>query len=49
LSLSIGVISPFFSSLSVEKAEEEAVKIGLVNAPHMVSFAKSYIEKHRKK
>jgi uncharacterized protein (TIGR01244 family) len=33
----------------VEKAEEEAQKIGLVNAPHLVSFAKSYIEKHRKK
>jgi protein tyrosine phosphatase (PTP) superfamily phosphohydrolase (DUF442 family) len=33
----------------VEKAEEEAVKIGLVNAPHLVSFAKSYIEKHQKK
>jgi len=34
---------------AVEKAEEEAVKIGLVNAPHLVSFAKSYIEKHQKK
>jgi len=33
----------------IEKAEEEAVKIGLVNAPHLVSFAKSYIEKHQKK
>jgi protein tyrosine phosphatase (PTP) superfamily phosphohydrolase (DUF442 family) len=33
----------------VEKAEEEAVKIGLVNAPHLVGFAKNYIEKHRKK
>jgi uncharacterized protein (TIGR01244 family) len=33
----------------VEKAEEEAVKIGLVNAPHLISFAKNYIEKHQKK
>jgi uncharacterized protein (TIGR01244 family) len=33
----------------VEKAEEEAVKIGLVNAPHLISFAKSYIEKHKKR
>jgi hypothetical protein len=32
---------PFFPSLPVEKAEEEAVKIGLVNAPHLVSFAKN--------
>jgi len=49
LLLSIGVISPFLSSFSVEKAEEEVMKIGLVNAPHMVSLAKSYIEKHQKK
>lgn len=34
---------------SVEKAEEEAKKVGLVNAPHLVSFAKNYIEKHQKK
>ena len=34
---------------SVEKAEEEAKKVGLVNAPHLVTFAKDYIEKHRKK
>jgi len=33
----------------IEKAEEEAVKIGLVNAPHLVSFAKIYIEKRQKK
>ena len=33
----------------VEKAEEEATKVGLVNAPHLVSFAKNYIEKHQKK
>jgi hypothetical protein len=38
-----------FSSFSVEKAEEEATKVGLVNAPHLVSFAKNYIEKHQKK
>lgn len=31
-----------------EKAEEEAKKIGLVNAPHLVDFAKKYIEKHKK-
>jgi len=43
------LITPLFSSLSGEKAEEEAVKIGLVNAPHLVSFAKNYIEKHQKK
>jgi len=35
--------------MSVEAAEEEAKKIGLVNAPHLTEFAKSYIEKHRKK
>jgi protein tyrosine phosphatase (PTP) superfamily phosphohydrolase (DUF442 family) len=34
---------------SVEKAEKEAEKVGLVNAPHLVSFAKNYIEKHQKK
>jgi uncharacterized protein (TIGR01244 family) len=33
----------------VEKAEEEAKKVGLVEAPHLVSFAKSYIEKRQKK
>jgi hypothetical protein len=33
----------------VEKAEEEATKVGLVNAPHLVDFAKNYIEKHQKK
>jgi hypothetical protein len=47
--LFIGVITSFLSPLSDEKAEDEAVKIGLVNAPHLVSFAKSYIEKHQKK
>src|SRR5262245_61358440 len=34
---------------SIEKAEEEAKKVGLVEAPHLVSFAKSYIEKRQKK
>jgi uncharacterized protein (TIGR01244 family) len=34
---------------SVEKAEEEAKKVGLVDAPHLVSFSKNYIEKHQKK
>ncbi len=34
---------------TVEKAEEEARKVGLVNAPHLTEFAKNYIEKHRKK
>jgi uncharacterized protein (TIGR01244 family) len=34
---------------TVEKAEEEATKIGLRNAPHLVEFAKAYIEKHKKK
>src|SRR5262245_38854694 len=34
---------------SIEKAEEEAKKVGLVNAPHLTSFAKSYIERHSKK
>lgn len=31
-----------------EKAEEEAKKIGLVNAPHLVEFARGYIERHKK-
>lgn len=34
---------------TIEKAEEEATKIGLVNAPHLTEFAKKYIETHRKK
>ena len=32
-----------------EAAEEEAKKVGLREAPHLVEFARSYIEKHRKK
>jgi protein tyrosine phosphatase (PTP) superfamily phosphohydrolase (DUF442 family) len=35
--------------MTLEAAEEEAKKIGLVNAPHLTEFAKNYIEKHRKK
>jgi protein tyrosine phosphatase (PTP) superfamily phosphohydrolase (DUF442 family) len=34
---------------TVEKAEEEAIKVGLVNAPHLTEFARKYIEKNRKK
>lgn len=33
---------------TVEKAEEEAKKVGLVNAPHLNEFARKYIETHRK-
>ena len=33
---------------SIADAEEEAKKIGLVNAPHMTEFAKKYIETHKK-
>ncbi|MEK7831197.1 MAG: protein tyrosine phosphatase family protein [Acidobacteriota bacterium] len=32
-----------------EKAEEEAKKIGLENAPHLIEFARKYIESHPKK
>lgn len=34
---------------TVEKAEEEAEKIGLKNAPHLNQFARSYIERNKKK
>jgi uncharacterized protein (TIGR01244 family) len=34
---------------TVEAAEEEAKKVGLREAPHLVEFARNYIEKHRKK
>ncbi len=34
---------------TIEKAEEEAQKIGLENAPHLNEFARSYIEKHKTK
>ncbi|MDX2041714.1 MAG: protein tyrosine phosphatase family protein [Acidobacteriota bacterium] len=34
---------------TIEKAEEEAKKIGLENAPHLNEFARSYIEKHKTK
>jgi uncharacterized protein (TIGR01244 family) len=30
-----------------EKAEEEAQKVGLRNAPHLTEFAKTYIQTHR--
>jgi len=33
---------------TVEKAEEEAKKIGLVNAPHLNEFARGYLERHPK-
>lgn len=35
--------------MTVEAAEEEAKKVGLRDAPHLNEFARSYIEKHRKK
>jgi protein tyrosine phosphatase (PTP) superfamily phosphohydrolase (DUF442 family) len=34
---------------TVEAAEEEARKVGLREAPHLTEFAKSYIERHKKK
>ncbi len=34
---------------AIEKAEEEAKKVGLVNAPHLVEFSKAYIAKYEKK
>lgn len=34
---------------TVEKAEEEAKKIGLRESPHLVAFARSFIERHQKK
>jgi uncharacterized protein (TIGR01244 family) len=34
---------------TIDKAQEEATKIGLREAPHLVEFARGYIEKHRKK
>lgn len=34
---------------TLEAAEEEAKKVGLREAPHLVEFARNYIEKHRKK
>lgn len=34
---------------TIEAAQEEAEKIGLKNAPHLVEFATRYIEQHRKK
>ncbi len=34
---------------TIEKAEEEAKNVGLVNAPHLNEFARRYLETHRKK
>jgi protein tyrosine phosphatase (PTP) superfamily phosphohydrolase (DUF442 family) len=34
---------------TVEKAEQEAEKIGLRESPHLKEFARKYIEKHRQK
>jgi uncharacterized protein (TIGR01244 family) len=34
---------------TVEKAEEEARKVGLRESPHLNAFARSYIERHQKK
>jgi protein tyrosine phosphatase (PTP) superfamily phosphohydrolase (DUF442 family) len=34
---------------TVEKAEEEAARIGLREAPHLNDWARAYIEKHRKR
>lgn len=34
---------------TVERAEQEAEKIGLRESPHLSEFAHKYIEKHRKK
>src|SRR6185503_12613441 len=34
---------------TVEAAEKEAEKVGLVESPHLNEFARKYIEKHRKK
>jgi uncharacterized protein (TIGR01244 family) len=34
---------------TVEKAEQEAEKIGLRESPHLKEFARKYIEKHSKK
>ena len=31
----------------VEAAEEEAKKIGLKETPHLVEFARRYIERHK--
>ena len=34
---------------TIERAEEEAKKIGLRESPHLNEFARAYIERHRKK
>jgi len=33
---------------TLDQAEEEAQKVGLRNAPHLVAFARKYIETHKK-
>ena len=35
-------------NFTFEKAEEEATRIGLRNAPHLIAFARRYIETHKK-
>lgn len=34
---------------TIEKAEEEARKVGLVNAPHLDEFVRKYVENHPRK
>lgn len=34
---------------TIDAAEKEAVKIGMTESPHLIEFAKRYIEKHQKK
>ncbi|HEX8184484.1 MAG TPA: protein tyrosine phosphatase family protein [Blastocatellia bacterium] len=34
---------------TIEAAEEDAKKVGLREAPHLIEFARGYIEKHKKK
>jgi uncharacterized protein (TIGR01244 family) len=34
---------------TLEAADQEAQKIGLRNSPHLVEFARAYIEKHKKR
>jgi hypothetical protein len=41
-------VTQLLQKWTTEKAEEEAKKVGLVNAPHLTEFAEKYIETHRK-
>ena len=34
---------------TVERAEEEAEKIGMREVPHLIEFARGYVERHKKK